>query len=136
MRKFVSAILLLSIAFPRLLLAQTAVIDNVWFEHNVTLNGVKGMKIFTNFHVNNAAGRTLDLGVNHYFVYMANDGPVRGKTTGQWAQGSDGQPQACAFNRLNVNVGSNPGYCNDWWVFVPYGNIMTVPAEFDLAVIS
>lgn len=136
MRRFVSAILLFAIVFPCLLLAQTAVIDKVWFEHNVTLNGVKGMKIFTSFHVNNAAGRTMDISVNHYFVYMTSDGPVRGRTTGQWVQGSDGQPQASAWNRFNFDARWNPTYMNDSWVFAPYGDMMTVPAEFDLAVWS
>lgn len=133
---FASLFFLLLGSFSNQLFAQTAVIDKVWIEHNVILNGVKGMKIFTNFHVNNAAGRTLDLSVNHYFIYKGNGGPVRGKTTGHWAPGPDGNPQACAWQRSNYDIRRNPTYLNNNWVFAPYSDLVIPPGNFSLGIVT
>lgn len=88
----------------------TATLHTIYFDHNVYENGLKGMNIHLDLHINNAQGRKCR--VNFFFYYkngdklMDNNGKYR--TT-------DGQ---CVVNKVVV-----PGYDNthysDLVVFMP-----------------
>lgn len=91
----------------------TAIIDNVWVEHNVYQNSEKGMKIHVHFYVNNMLNRTGR--VSAYFYYDDNNSTPL-KDFNQRYRTTDGK----------VSTGKNytPGYSNclydDFVLFMPY----------------
>lgn len=94
--------------------AQSAVINKAWLEHDVTENGVKGMKIHVNFNAKNMKGKQGKVCV--YFQYPKGTG--LNDTNGKYCT-TDG--------KVSVSGDFRPGYdntvYNDFAVFMPINEI-------------
>lgn len=122
------------IIMPLLGYSQTGRIDKVWFEHNVSQNGEMGMRIHTTYSILGGKGRSIDLSVNHYFIYQNGGGPVPGNVSGYTAPGPNGKPQAAAWARNTITPPTNADTWGDWWVFVPYRVIQIYNGKHTLGV--
>lgn len=99
--------------------AQSATIEQVWVDHNVTENGQKGMRIHTKVNVHNYRTRTFCMAVIHYFEY-ASGGPLLGDTPNYCIPMNDGRSQVVAEYRFTATPGWDHTLYNDIWRFIPY----------------
>lgn len=137
MKRIILLTLLAAALMPLAVLrAQTATIDNVWIEHGVTLNGERGMKVHTAFTVYGAQGRTIDLSINHYFIYQSDGGPVFGNADGFTAPGPNGKPQAAAWHRMDFVCHWDASCIKDSWKFIPYRVIGISSGAHDLGIVT
>ena len=99
---------------------ESASISNVWVDHNVYENGVKGMKIHVKFDVNGMLNKKGQIAA---YFYNSNGNPLK-----------DSNNSYCSVDG-NVSAGSSftPNYenCrfNDFTIFMPYSELhLTYPS--------
>lgn len=106
--------LTLTLLFAAAASAQTATFNKIWVEHNYYHNGTKGMKIHTNWNVEYAVGKRIELGV--YFWYAS----------GGMLKDYNGQCRA-ANGQVAYSIKVTPSYTNtnysDSWIFLPYSEL-------------
>ena len=91
-------------------------VESVWFDHDVYLNGQKGMKIHSKMNINGYKGQSFKMRVCHFFYY--EDGrKLWGNTSGYTTNNRD-QVVACIEDRVTPTWDETT--YNDWWVFIPY----------------
>ena len=100
-----------------------ATIQNIWVDHNVHENGLKGIRIHVKFNVNNMKGKTGQVAA---YFYFQEGKPL--KDLDRNYRSSDGQ--------VSVSEDFTPGYqgtlYNDFTMFIPYDQLHMNNGEYDL----
>ena len=91
-------------------------VESVWYDHDVYLNGQKGMKIHSKVMVSGYKGQSFKMRVCHFFYY--EDGKkLWGNTSGYTTKERD---QVAAWVEDRVKPTWEDTNYNVWWVFIPY----------------
>lgn len=96
--------------------AKGGMVESVWYDHDVSLNGQKGMKIHFKGRISGYKGQNIKLGICHFFYYE-NGKKLWGNTTGYT---TDAKDQVVAMVEGRIKPEGSIAGLTDWWVFIPY----------------
>ena len=96
--------------------AKGGIAESVWYDHDVYLNGKKGMKIHFKGRISGYKGKNIRLRICHFF-YHEDGSKLWGNTSGYTTSAKD---QVVALVEDRITPPGNITGLTDWWVFVPY----------------
>lgn len=90
--------------------------ESVWYDHDVYLNGKKGMKIHFRGRISGYKDNSIRLKICHFF-YHEDGSKLWGNTSGYTTISKD---QVVAIVEDRITPSWNMIRLSDWWVFIPY----------------